>query len=203
MKQYPSIPSWRDTPTQPVCYAFDKLDGSNIRVEWSPKQGFYKWGSRKRMLGNEDEQLGEAISLFNDKYADAMEERFKERHWKKLGVRNFVVFMEYIGPNSFAGVHDGVDMDVVVFDINPTPRGFMPPKDFIEFMNDLHYPTMVYHGPFDAMFIDEVQRNALEYPLTEGVVAKGVNDRKLWMAKVKTDEWADKVRALKLIGVDT
>jgi hypothetical protein len=43
MKTYPSIS--RDIVGQPI-YAFDKLDGSNIRAEWSKKNGFHKFGSR-------------------------------------------------------------------------------------------------------------------------------------------------------------
>ena len=44
MKQYPTIPK---TIQSIDIIAFDKLDGSNIRAEWNPKKGFYKFGSRK------------------------------------------------------------------------------------------------------------------------------------------------------------
>ena len=47
MKQYPSI-SGKLVNTK--IYAFDKLDGSNIRGTWSKKRGFYKFGTRTQML---------------------------------------------------------------------------------------------------------------------------------------------------------
>ena len=53
MKQYPSI-SHDIRSVQ--AYAFDKLDGSNIRAEWHPKKGFWKFGSRTRLLGTDQPQ---------------------------------------------------------------------------------------------------------------------------------------------------
>jgi len=44
MKSYPSIPG-KHTNGIPLT-VFDKLDGSNIRAEWSKKRGFYKFGTR-------------------------------------------------------------------------------------------------------------------------------------------------------------
>jgi hypothetical protein len=44
MKEYPSIDR-KPRYGVPV-YMFEKIDGSNIRVEWSKKKSFYKYGSR-------------------------------------------------------------------------------------------------------------------------------------------------------------
>ena len=43
MKGYPSIP--REVQHSLNVYAFDKLDGSQIRAEWTQKNGFFKFGS--------------------------------------------------------------------------------------------------------------------------------------------------------------
>lgn len=48
MKTYPSISTQVDFSLS-YC-VFDKLDGSNLRAEWSPKRGFYKFGSRTQLL---------------------------------------------------------------------------------------------------------------------------------------------------------
>jgi len=40
MLEYPTIK--KEVINIPI-YAFDKIDGSNIRVEWGPKNGFYKF----------------------------------------------------------------------------------------------------------------------------------------------------------------
>ena len=46
MKQYETIPYYGDY-LGPDIIAFDKIDGSNLRFEWSRKRGFYKFGTRK------------------------------------------------------------------------------------------------------------------------------------------------------------
>ena len=78
MKTYPSIP--RKIQNVPV-YAFDKLDGSNIRAEWSKKKGFYKYGTRKRLLGSDEKPLGRAIELVNDVYGARLNRRFTDKHY--------------------------------------------------------------------------------------------------------------------------
>lgn len=45
MKQYPTINYWNKGYFGESCYAFEKLDGSNIRAEWSKKQGWHKFGT--------------------------------------------------------------------------------------------------------------------------------------------------------------
>ena len=50
MKSYRSIPFANKIPENETFYVFDKLDGSNIRAEWNPKKGFYKFGSRSQLL---------------------------------------------------------------------------------------------------------------------------------------------------------
>lgn len=55
MKQYPSI-NGQISYEFPV-YVWDKLDGSNIRAEWSKKNGFYKFGTRERLLDSTDKVL--------------------------------------------------------------------------------------------------------------------------------------------------
>ena len=61
MKIYPIIS--REIHRNIPIYAFDKLDGSNIRVEWAPKKKFCKFGSRNRLIGTDQEFLPEAIEL--------------------------------------------------------------------------------------------------------------------------------------------
>ncbi|HEY0138706.1 MAG TPA: hypothetical protein VGB85_31695, partial [Nannocystis sp.] len=70
MKPYPSI-STKIRADVPI-YAFDKLDGSQIRAEWTPKSGFGSFGSRKRALERSHPWLGEAITLVRDKYEAAV-----------------------------------------------------------------------------------------------------------------------------------
>lgn len=61
MKQYPSIPSGIIKNKSFFC--FQKIDGSNIRVEWTKKNGLYKFGTRRRLLDETDLQFPDAPSL--------------------------------------------------------------------------------------------------------------------------------------------
>src|SRR6185369_8410410 len=129
MKSYPIIPYWNKGHFGEQCYAFEKLDGSNIRAEWSKKQGWYKFGSRKQIIDSHDSQLGEAVRLFYKNYAEDLTTVFRNKYREAL---SFVVFFEFFGPKSFAGWHDPkYEMEITLFDVNQYKRGFIEPKEFI------------------------------------------------------------------------
>lgn len=123
MKEYPSIP--REIDRDLLVYAFDKLDGSNIRAEWSRKTGFYKFGSRTVLI-DEKSSLGEAIGLIRNKYEKGLSKVFRDQRLERA-----ICFFEFFGPNSFAGFHHPEPHDVVLIDVNPHKKGIDPPVDFI------------------------------------------------------------------------
>jgi len=126
MKAYPSIDFTFDPKT--IYHFFDKLDGSNIRAEWSPKQGFNKFGSRTQLLTPEQVKLYPSIEAFKEKYADALHARLL-----KSKTERSVVFFEWVGPNSFAGSHpDPVElMQPIVIDVAFYKKGILPPEKFL------------------------------------------------------------------------
>ena len=69
MKEYPTIST--KIVDQPI-YAFDKLDGSNIRAEWTKKQGFYKFGKRHGLVDETNLLLGDAKSLIQETYSEQL-----------------------------------------------------------------------------------------------------------------------------------
>ena len=189
MKQYPSI--------QPIIikskkiYAFDKLDGSNIRAEWSIKRGFYKFGTRKRLLGADDPLLGSAIAIILSKYGQALSDIFVKNQWKKA-----VCFFEFFGENSFAGNHEMADIhDVILLDIN-SGKGLLEPKDFIKKFGHLEIPKLLYTGNANSELIEAVKSNTLENMTFEGVVCKGkyVSPGLPLMFKIKSQMWLDKLK---------
>jgi hypothetical protein len=196
MKQYPKIEYYNKGIFGQPIIAFDKLDGSNIRCEWSRKRGWYKFGTKGVLIDRNSERFSETIPLFLEKYGDSLPKVFVDRYKK---VENFVVFSEYVGPNSFAGVHVPDDkMDIVLFDVNQYKRGFITPWEFVERFGHLDIPKIVYEGKFNEQLIEDVRQN--KYGLKEGVIAKGLYKTKkdgeiIWQVKIKTLEWLSVIKS--------
>lgn len=199
MKEYPSISGYKNSPKGLPCIAFDKLDGSNIRVEWNKKTGWSKFGSRHALIDESHTELGEVIPLFKSTLADKIEKTFKDYKNKMPQFDSAIVFMEFYGPNSFAGQHLKNDpKQLTIFDINLHKRGFVLPRDFIKWFKDLPIPKVVYDGNFNQPFIEDVRNG--KYGEGEGVVVKGINPNAkkeqhgLWFSKVKTLAWIEKLK---------
>lgn len=189
MELYPSIPT---RVTSDSIYAFDKLDGSNIRVEWSAKTGFSKFGTRTRLLDASEQPLGEAVHLFNEKYADALESIFRKNRFQKA-----TAFMEFYGENSFAGFHAEEKHDVMLFDLHVYKKGMLPPKEFLKlFEGKVETAPLLYEGKATASFIEQVRTSNLEGMTFEGVVCKGAldNRRRPVTFKIKSEAWLTRLK---------
>jgi hypothetical protein len=203
MKDYPSIDGPSGGQHKP-CYAFVKYDGSNMRFEWSHKRGWYKFGLRKTMFDHTDPVFGSAIPLFLQKYGDDLERIFKtEKSFR--GVKNFVVFAEWFGAESFSGAHKPWDQkDIVLFDVNPLKKGLLGPKEFLDLFGHLKVAEVVYQGNFGEWLIQAVRKEEIDVNskydvraiIPEGVVCKGGSGHKIWMAKIKTERYKEALKAL-------
>ena len=198
MKEYWSISGPRQAPHED-CIAFDKLDGNNIRAEWSKKQGWYKYGTRTVLLDRTHAIWGCAIPLFEAKYAESLVKAVLDnKDWRGVEKTGFIAYCELCGPNSFAGWHiEGEQLDVTLIDVNINKRGIVLPRQFIKVFGHLDIPKVVYEGKFNKQFIEDVYQG--KYPVKEGVVAKGIipgrkAQHSLWMAKAKTKWWLDELR---------
>jgi hypothetical protein len=207
MKSYPSIPGSNGQKFRSFeAHVFDKIDGSNLRFEWSFKRGWYKFGTRNRLFDATDQVFGGAIKLWMETFAEPL-----GYHAEREGYRGCTAFAEFHGPNSFAGLHDPNDEhQLTLIDFDIYKQGLIDPKDFVEF--GALVPTARYFGKIkwtrgfvEAMFNDP--ENAMdEYgdyhagfgpaPSFEGVVGKAKSGRKSLMAKAKTKAWIEKVREL-------
>lgn len=184
MKTYWHIPE--------PCIAFNKYDGQHVRCEWSKKSGWYKFGSRNILLDPTD-PIGAAIPLFLEKYGDAVAKVLTDT--KELrGASGAIAFCELWGPTSFCGIHTpGEQLTVTLFDVSIHKRGILLPRDFIRLFGHLDIPAVVYEGNFNEQFIEDVRSG--KYPVEEGVVAKGGDTQHhLWMAKIKTRQWLERLR---------
>ena len=206
MKSYRNIDGPSGGHKGKPCYAFVKYDGSNLRFEWSRKRGWYKFGTRKTMFDETHKIFGSSIQLFLDKYGDALPKVFqKEKMFQ--GVRNFVVFAEWFGAKSFSGAHKPWDKqhNIVLFDVNPMKKGLLGPKQFLDLFGHLSVAEVVYQGNFGAWLVEAVRKEEeidieskyeVKAEIPEGVVCKGGDGHKIWMAKIKTERYKAALKEL-------
>lgn len=206
MKEYPSINFWNKGILGASVWVFEKLDGSSIRAEWNKKQGWYKFGSKKVMIDEQEYWLGESVKLFKEKYGESLAKIFRED--KEIRNRdNVTVFYEYFGYNTFAGLQINTDKkDVVLFDVSPHKMGLLTPKQFIEKFESVD--TAMYLGKhiFNKSLVQRIFEGdqlglSLRQETYEGVVCKGVvktkGRDKIWMVKLKTKDWLTKLKQRK------
>lgn len=192
MKPYPSIArSVGQDFREFEAYVFDKLDGSNLRVEWSRKQGWHKFGTRKRLFDETDEMFAESIPLFRSTLADGVEKVARDERWDRL-----TIFMEFWGKQSFAGDHvPGDPKFLTLIDVNPYKKGILGPKQFLDLFKHLPIPKMLGRLKWTRGFVERVRLGQVEGITEEGVVGKAGVRHELVMAKAKTQVWIDKVLA--------
>ncbi len=191
MKTYPSI-AYATECALPIV-AFDKLDGSNIRAEWTRKKSWSKFGTRHRLLDESDTIFGQAPKLVIDKYGEDLAKALHD-----AGIDSAMCFFELWGPNSFAGMHDVNDrLTVTLFDVAPFNQGILMPDRFLKLCGHLDHANVLYEGPCTPEFIERVRSSTLSGMTFEGVVCKAVNDKKTKMPvmfKQKSRAWIDKLR---------
>ena len=187
MKSYPSI--GKKTDSEIEIYAFDKLDGSNIRAEYSQKRGFYKFGSRRCLIDENHPDLGESVALIRQKYEKDLTKIFRSQKWTGA-----TCFFEFYGPNSFAGFHEQEEHTVTLFDVNVYKKGFLPPSDFIKCFGHLDIPAVLYRGSVNPEFVKSVEESNLKGMTFEGVVCKATKKKKIVMFKIKSKAWLNKLK---------
>ena len=197
MKEYPKIYYYNKGIMGAPVIAFTKLDGSNIRVEWSKKRAFYKFGTRTQMIDKTNPAFGKSIYIFEEKYFDSLHKFFStEKEYRNLPSIN--LFLEYVGPNSFAGYHDPNDkMDLILLDVWRHMKGWVEPNTFVKQFTEFGIPDVVYRGNLNHQLVQDVKSGV--YNLKEGVVAKGITDTKrvdkrVWMVKIKETQWYERLR---------
>jgi len=185
-------------------FGFDKVDGSNFCAEWNKKlskksqftNGFGKFGTRTEIIKNASNPFTEAVNIFMDRYSGPLDKIFCENKLFR-GVDTITVYGEFAGPRSFAGQHDWIndidDFDVTIFDMFMYKKDFVKPADFIDIFGHLKVQKLITQGLLNEQIANDIISNI--YGLKEGLVLKGVSEGKVWMVKVKTQEWLNKVRA--------
>lgn len=190
MKTYPSIPrSLRGRKAVRRLHLFDKLDGSNMRFEWSRKDGWTRFGTRHRITNESHPIWGGAMALFQESLAEPIARVAIDQGWDAL-----VAFGEFWGPNTVGGRHDPSDTKrVTLFDVAPHKRGLVGPQRFLEYFGDLEIAAYLGEHDWDDALVARVRRGDLPGVSFEGVVGKAGDGHRLVMAKAKTQAWVDRV----------
>lgn len=195
MIEYPTILPSSKGPKQ-HCIAFDKLDGSNVRVKYTHKKGFDLFGSRTQLFDKSHPFLGEAVDIFYRDYENPLVYLI-EKNWPNE--REVIAFLEFFGTKSFAGWHDKDDpKQLVLFDlmIGHKNRKFLLPQEFIKLTSkfNIKTPRIIYEGNFSDQLIKDVRES--KYDVFGGVICKGTQRTGaarggVWMAKIKTQKYFD------------
>jgi len=192
MKEYPSIS--REVRYGVPVYAFDKIDGSNIRAEWRRKKGrLYKFGSRTCLMDAGHPFLGDAVPLIQEKYEEGLCRIFEKNRWHEA-----TAFFEFWGPGSFAGWHVlDEPHDVALIDVKPFKHGILNPDEFIDIFGPLGIPGLVYRGVMNHEVEEEIRASKMPGVTYEGVVCKMKVQGKQQnpgMFKIKTRAWIDRLK---------
>lgn len=214
MKHYNTIPRLDDDGTLKgeEIWAFNKLDGQNFCVKYSPKnKEFGPFGSRKRLVDEGDEQFGETVKFFKNSNIPAeLIKIVKENSGKKglfNGVQEITFFFEWYGENSFAGVHqEGDDMHLTLIDVDIKKKGYIEPKAFYELFggnDNIEIPELIYKGKLTDTFVESIKNNdwtqdGCVYPtVKEGVVCRRstlMKGQRMPKVKFKTKWWLTELR---------
>jgi hypothetical protein len=203
MLYYPKMPGGRGAgPGR--CVAFEKLDGTNLHWDWDRTFGWHRFGTRRdqyeltpagvEAFAARHAHLADAPAVFERTLAGPLADVLRGRP-EYAGFDAVRAFTEFVGPNSFAGLHRaGEPKRTVLIDVWPEGYGFVGPAAFVEHFGHLPTPRVVYRGPFTGRFADDVR--AGRYGVAEGVVCKGgTGGPEVWMAKVKTDAYMRRLKA--------
>ena len=201
MIEYPSIQNSSKAPRE-KCIAFEKFDGSNIRVKYTRKNGFELFGSKQQLFDETHPFLAPCIPYFFKHYSKPLGEIFSSREFSN--VKEIISFGEFFSKNTFAGIHNPKDetRKFVLFDVMVVYKqnyaDFVLPQDFRKTFEDkVETPRVVYEGNLTDEFIASVRRN--DFELDEGVICKGTQGKgsyrgKVWMAKIKTQAYLDRLK---------
>jgi len=192
---YPKIPDSTDfRPRQ--CIAFEKYDGTNLHWIWSV-DGWKSFGTRRSRFDFTDDGIAEfcqehhgleeAPVLFRSSLFETL-----GHHLSKQQVTSVVCFTEFWGANSFAGHHKQEDIKhLTLIDVCMDGK-MLPPNEFIKLFSGFPIANVVYQGKYNGQFVEDVRNG--KFKVNEGVVCKGVGGGALYMAKIKTDDYLNRLK---------
>lgn len=199
---YPKIPDTSNCPLK-KCIVFEKLDGTNMHFVFHRQGGdlqCYFQGTRRHRYSFSETEREEFATNHPDLVGAFHLETFIDlEHYINYNenfqhVNELILFTEWFGPNSFAGEHNPTDtMDTYLFDAQVDGR-MLPPEEFLYLFQDcpLPKPKVIYRGKYSGQLVEDIRKG--KFPVKEGAVIKGFADDQVYMAKVKTNDYMEKLK---------
>jgi len=193
---YPKIPDTLDCPLR-QCVAFEKYDGTNIHWTFKPGEGWQEYGTRRdRYAINNtgtrafEEAHPELAGLHKLWDQDSKLEDFLNS--KYSNAKEIIVFTEYLGPNSFAGSHNPKDeKQLILIDVQ-VDGSIIAPDQLLEDFQQFNLARWVFKGKFSGQLFVDVRKG--KYNVKEGVVVKGIYNGQVYMAKIKTESYLERLK---------
>ena len=195
---YPKIPE-NSNKFHDKCIAFEKYDGTNLHWKWDPVDGWNFFGTRRTQFSfnrmgisefsKEHSELASAPHIFNESLRDKLTMYFCTN--SAYHASRITVFTEFCGENSFAGNHDANDEHKLILIDVMINGNLMSPELFNQNFLKFGSAKIVYTGKYSGQFAEDVRKG--KYPVSEGVVVKGVVDGEVFMTKVKTNDYLKKL----------
>jgi hypothetical protein len=188
MKSYPSIPRHpKGKQGDRRLHIFDKIDGSNLRFEWTRKDGWFRWGSRHQVIDERHPILG--MALFTERLAEPIARVARDQRWEAA-----VAFAELWGPGSLGGRHvPDEPKRLTLFDVAPYKKGMLGPARFRELFGELDVPGYLGELVWDDELVARVRRGEVPDVTFEGIVGKAGEGHQIVMAKAKTEAWVRRI----------
>jgi len=198
---YPKIPGSRNAPNGP-CIAFEKYDGTNLHWDWDRDFGWHAFGTRRDEFNltpsgieeftQKHLHLSQCVQVFHATLAEGIENVLRESSACR-GLQSVKVFTEFLGPSSFAGLHQANEpKELRLFDVLAEPSGILGPEHFVDNFGHLNIARVVYRGKLTGKFAEDVRNG--KYGVAEGVVCKGGSGSDLWMVKIKTYDYLERLK---------
>lgn len=198
---YPKIPSPQNCPLK-QCIAFEKLDGTNIHWKYTPNVGWTHFGTRRTEFTLDSDGVSDFRNT-HPELVDAPDIFLKSFTWiVNNPPQEIILFTEFLGANSFAGTHLlNEQHKLVLFDALSGGK-IMNPSDFLNafctfnppelYEDGFDLPKIVYKGKYTGQFVEDVRNG--KYNVNEGVVVKGVVNGEVYMTKIKTNAYMEKLK---------
>jgi hypothetical protein len=118
------------------------------------------------------------------------------------GISSVTLFTEYVGPNSFAGQHKSDDVKQhIIIDVMKNHKLLSPDKFLDMFQSQwaidrgwskLNYAKVIYQGKYSGQLVEDIRNG--KYKINEGAVIKGTFKDEIYMVKVKTNKYFEKLK---------